>query len=125
MTIKNLKNQLLKALEPLCAFLWYEAKTSSSTYIKFRDSRLCSIRLADHKPRARYSYTYDIRINDLELEFKVKEMIYKIFAKAKDIDDFNPKLFIVYDRELQEYIEVNSEEEFKKYIFIPRKRKNR
>lgn len=123
MTIPNLKNQLLKALKPLGAFLWHEAKTSDSIYIKFRDSRLGSIRLSDHNPRARYGYTYDLRINDLELESKTIEMIYKIFAKSKTIYNFNPKLFIVYDKELKDYLEVNSEKEFKEYIFIPRKRK--
>jgi hypothetical protein len=47
------------------AYIWHKA-TSNSVYIRFKDSRIGSIRLADHTGRSKLKYKFNLR-SDLHL----------------------------------------------------------
>jgi len=60
MNFKKLANRVIKRLqeEGVECYLWHATK---SAYIRFKDSRIGSIRLGDHKGRSQYSYKWNIR----------------------------------------------------------------
>lgn len=88
--IKYLKTHLAS----LGLFEWYKAKTGS-VYYKFRDCRLGSIRIGDHKSRRKYSYTYDLnpeQVTPDSLNSLLKEIEMKVFC----LEDFDPTKWIAF-----------------------------
>ena len=62
MKFKKFADRVVKKLneEGVESYLWHFAN-SGSAYIRFKDSRIGSIRLGDHKGRNQYSYRWNIR----------------------------------------------------------------
>lgn len=62
MNFKRLAYKIIKRLnkEGVDCYLWHAA-TTGSAYIRFKDSRIGSIRLGDHKGRSQYSYRWNVR----------------------------------------------------------------
>lgn len=60
MNFKKLANKIIKKLksEGVECYLWH---STASAYIRFKDCRMGSIRLGDHKGRSQYSYKWNIR----------------------------------------------------------------
>lgn len=81
-TMSRLKDAKLKP------YLYNKAKNTNSKYIKFRDSRLGSLRISDHVGRSKYSYRWQIR-TDIEhtMHDVHKGNNVHIYA-ASDIDAF-------------------------------------
>ena len=103
---------LLKELKHLGAIKWHNNATSF--YIKFKDCRIGSIRLSNHKSRKRYNYKFEL-INEkgnfdlIELE----KLIDDIHKKVLNLKGFNHKKFIVYKD--KKYTEIK-EEGYRKHI---------
>lgn len=105
---------LYNRLEEYGAIKWHKS-LNKSYYIKFKDVRLGSIRIADHKGRNKYNYTYEIYQNDKDIECKIEKIVNQIMDKSKRIYNFNPKKFIVFY--INNYIEVENLREYKEVIF--------
>lgn len=106
---------LLDRLESYGAIKWHKT-AGHSFYIKFRDVRLGSIRIANHRGREKYHYTYEIFVNDQDIERKIEEIVEGVSMKAKWIVRFDPKKFIVFDTDSRQYVEVESFKEYKNHI---------
>ena len=105
--------QLMKELKPLGAIKWHTSKTNS-IYIKFKDVRLGSIRISDHKGRKQYNYTYELNQHNTKPD--ILAVIGSIKSKARTLSNFNPEHFIVYSKTQQRYIQLNNFNEYKNYI---------
>ena len=106
-------NTLFERLEQFGAIRWHKANTGSY-YIKFKDTRLGSIRISDHDSRTRYRYTYEIFVNESEnIEQEIENIVNAIIKKSKTIHNFDPNLYIVYD---EGYIELSNFDEYKQFI---------
>lgn len=106
-------DQLMEELKPLGAIKWHTSKTNS-IYIKFKDVRLGSIRISDHKGRKQYNYTYEL--NQHSTKPHILNVIRSIKSKARTLSNFNPEHFIVYSKTQQRYIQLNNFNEYKNYI---------
>ena len=105
--------QLMKELKPLGAIKWHTSKTNS-IYIKFKDVRLGSIRISDHKGRKQYNYTYEL--NENSTKSNILAVIGSIKAKSRILSNFNPENFIVYSKTQQMYIQLKSLNEYKNHV---------
>jgi hypothetical protein len=72
-SFKPLAQQLIKELNQhdLGAYLW-SAATTGSCYIRFADSRMCSIRIGDHDGREKYKYKFNLR-SDISKAYSEKD----------------------------------------------------
>lgn len=111
----DISNILVSRLESLGAIKWHK-NANHSFYIKFRDVRLGSIRIANHRGRERYHYTYEIFVSDKDIETKIEEIVEGVTMKAKFIRGFDPEKYIVFDREDRQYIEVDDFTEYRNRI---------
>ena len=57
--LRNMRDLILQSLKEHGAYLFYDA-ASGSQYIKFKDPRVGSLRIADHKGKERYSYKWNL-----------------------------------------------------------------
>lgn len=106
-------NQLMKELESIGAIKWHTS-TYGSMYIKFKDVRLGSIRISDHKGRKQYNYTYELTNTDT-IE-TVNNIIKRIKEKSQVLSNFDPEKYIVYSPKQRCYLEVSDYETYKDYI---------
>ena len=110
---------LLNNLSCLGAFLWYKSQKTGSAYIKFKDARLGSIRVADHPSRERYSYKYDLTV-PLN-QYMVDHVITSVQNHANKLVNptFEKNQYILYNKNSRTYEEkfFKSFEEFKKAFF--------
>lgn len=118
MSPKQANDILIKELKSYGAIEWHASKFNSH-YIKFKDTRLGSIRIGDHKGRDRYSYTYEIftdTMSDFQIEEKFKSIKGSIVMKSNLIEDFDPKRFIVYSVSSGSYVEAKNFNQYKNHI---------
>lgn len=81
-------------LKSIGAINWHTSNYGSR-YIKFKDVRLGSIHISDHKGHKQYNYTYELtNMNTIETVNNVIELIKE---KYKTIPNFNPEHYIVFD----------------------------
>lgn len=113
MTTKKIAKYLLKVLKPFGAIEWHESRHSSQ-YIKFRDVRLGSIRIADHTGRQKYSYTYEL--TDESTQTEIDQVVNKIILKSKSLLDFHPQKYIVYSEKYRTYVEAKDFKTYKNHI---------
>lgn len=115
---KKVNDAFMSVLKPYGALEWHKSKYNSY-YIKFKDTRLGSIRIADHDGRKKYSYTYQVftqnKIKD-ELRIEIETIIEKIIIKSKMIKNFDPHKYIVYDTKINQYIRLNKKKEYYDHI---------
>ena len=112
--INECKNKLLELLKDYGSMLWHTSK-HNSVYIKFKDTRLGSIRISDHSGRDKYNYTYEIFVNEIDnIDEKINEIVNSIICKSKRILNFNSEKFIVYSNGT--YLELKNLKEYKKFI---------
>ena len=105
---------LFRALEEYGAIKWHTS-LNGSMYLKFKDCRLGSIRISDHLSRQRYSYKYDINVKDTT-EQELDYIYNSIMQQANSLSGFNPKIFLIYDKYLCQYVEVYSLETYRNKI---------
>lgn len=114
---KQISEILFERLKEYGVIKWHK-NHNHSFYLKFRDVRLGSIRIANHPGREKYRYTYEIYKNDKDIERKIENIVQNIKEKSKTISKFNPQSFIVWDKENRGYIKVDTFNEYKDKIFI-------
>ena len=105
MNEKEISESLFRWLEPYSVIKWHKNR-NHSFYLKFRDVRLGSIRVSNHPGRELYRYTYKLYRQDEEIEKKISDVVSKVIAKSETIKNFDPKKFIVWDKENKVYKEV-------------------
>lgn len=115
MKAEKISNALFNTLKEYGAIKWHKSK-HGSFYIKFRDVRLGSIRIADHKGRDRYSYTYEIFTDEEDCIKKSSIILNSIVNKSFEIKDFDPNVFIVYSSKQNGYIKLDTFQEYKNHI---------
>ena len=113
MTIQEIANHLLATLKSIGAIKWHTS-THGSIYIKFKDVRLGSIRISDHKGRTQYNYTYEL--TDRNTIETVNNVIQLIKAKSRIIPNFNPEHYIVFDPKQHGYKQLDNFEQYKDHI---------
>lgn len=111
----QISNALIEQLKDYGAIKWHKTK-NHSFYIKFRDVRLGSIRIANHKGREKYSYKYQIFVDDKAVREKIRNIVQSIKSKAHSMIDFEPESYVVYDKENERYKVVHSFKEYKDHI---------
>lgn len=115
---KKVNDAFMSVLKQYGALEWHKSKYDSY-YIKFKDTRLGSIRIADHNGRKKYSYTYQVFTQNKtkdELRTEIENIIEKIIIKSKIIDNFNPNIYIVYNSNTNQYITLKTREDYKNHI---------
>ena len=116
---KKVNDAFMSVLKkPYGALEWRKSKYNSY-YIKFKDTRLGSIRIADHDGRKKYSYTYQVFTQNKtkdELGIEIETIIEKIKIKSKMIKNFDPHKYIVYDTKINQYIRLNKKKEYYDHI---------
>ncbi len=118
MRTKEIVNYLLEKLEPCGVFLWH--KNSQSYYLKFRDMRLGSIRVSDHKGRQKYNYTYEFH-EDTTTKEALDNMIEDVVNQISKINNFNKDFYIAYSPRQKQFINIKY---FELYKFIVLKKNN-
>lgn len=111
----QINRMLYKRLEEYGAINWHKSR-GHSFYIKFRDVRLGSIRIASHKGRDRYRYTYEIYTCQKDIEKEISKIVESIKTKISTIQYFDPQKYVVFDPNIRQYKEVHSIAEYKDYI---------
>lgn len=115
---KKVNDAFMSVLKQYGALEWHKSKYNSY-YIKFKDTRLGSIRIADHDGRKKYSYTYQVFTQNKtkdELRIEIETIIEKIIIKSKMIKNFDPNKYIVYDTKINQYIRLNKKKEYYDHI---------
>ncbi len=113
MSIKQITKQILTELKDFGAINWHTSKHNSK-YIKFKDVRLGSIRIADHKGLSWYSYTYEL--TDISTEEEINQVISQIKLKSQSITNFDSSKFIVYSTQQRLYVEAPNFKIYKEHI---------
>lgn len=114
---KCISDILVSRLAAYGAIMWHKNKYHSF-YIKFKDVRLGSIRIANHDGREKYHYTYEVFRDDWNLEAKIEAIVDCVISKSKTLPGFDPKKFVVYDKINRCYKEVQNFKEYKEAIFL-------
>lgn len=109
-------NYLIDLLGYFCPIKWHKSK-HNSICIKFKDTRLGSIRIANHKVRGKYNYKYNIDSRDETkmIMSYIRFIVNDLNDKALNIN-YVPNKYIVYNRYKKIYIEVFGYEEYKRFI---------
>jgi hypothetical protein len=106
---------LFEKLEHLGAIKWSNSSARNSAYLKFKDTRLGSVRISNHEGRHEYNFTYEVRLIENYTDDKIlQEIIDSVELKSKSLRGFNPKTYLVYDG--GEYKECVDEGHFRDFI---------
>lgn len=82
-----LYERLCAELADVGAYGYHEALTGSR-YIRFEDSRIGSIRIADHNGRPRYAYRWNLWVGIEPEQFKTRRRAHVMYHFAEDeVDD--------------------------------------
>ena len=98
--------------------IWHRSSSGKSTYLKFRDVRLGTIRISNHQCLEKYNYT-TIFSYETEGIFELTEIIKKIKEKRNSIENFNKNKFIVKRRDGKGFEEVGTIREYRLVIMHP------
>ena len=105
MNAKQAMQCLLNDLESKGAFLWHNNK--QSYYIKFKDQRIGSIRLSNHKSRSWYNYKYEvIKYNGNFTKKDIKKLVNRIIYRINNLVNYKPDQIVVYDKDRKKYIKI-------------------
>jgi len=114
MKIQQIFKHLMTELKPYGALHWHTSQFRSA-YIKFRDTRIGSIRISDHSGRQKYSYTWDLVEGECDQE-KLDLVVAEIKEKAGNINNFDPEKFVVFNKDEGQYITLDTRVEYDNYI---------
>lgn len=110
---------LLKALRPYGAFLWYKSQHNSK-YIKFKDIRVGSIRIANHPSKEKYTYKYDVLITSdreqQDMEDDIDYVYHSIIDTINSLPWFDPTKYVVWDEYRRDWLELESEKEYREHV---------
>ena len=115
-TEKAVSDFLFRRLEKYGAIKWHKNK-NHSFYLKFKDVRLGSIRIANHTGRSKYKYTYELFIDDKNILDQIADTLFCVVEKSKTIHGFNPDIYVIYAKSQNRYLAVKDYKEYKEYIY--------
>lgn len=116
MNEKEISDYFVRWLEPYGIIKWHK-NSNHSFYLKFKDARLGSIRIANHKGRDRYNYTYEVYRNEKNLEEKMKSIVDAIAEKSATLSDFDPDKYVVWDKKRGGFKAVENYKQYKLEVF--------
>ena len=116
MNEKQISEILIERLKDYGIIKWHKNQ-NHSFYLKFRDVRLGSIRIANHKGREKYHYTYEIYKSDKDKERIIEDIVESIKMKASKINNFNSTNWIVWDKTNNRYTKVRDFTDYKNKIW--------
>ncbi len=111
-------NFFIEKLSSCGIFVWHKASNGKSTYLKFRDVRLGTIRISNHKCLEKYNYTTTFNYEE-EGERELNEIVKKIKEKRSQISGFDKQKFIVKRRDGKGFEEVNTLREYRLVTMHP------
>lgn len=83
----QLAEEITQELADLGAYIYHHA-TTGSTYVKFEDERIGSLRIADHPGRKRYRYRWNLITDGLDRPEKLNDRgINRWYYPAQDVTD--------------------------------------
>lgn len=112
------RNFFLENLKHLGILIWHSSSNGKSTYLKFRDVRLGTIRISNHQCLEKYNYTTTFNY-ELEGNKELLEIVKKIKEKRNSLADFNKNKFVVKRRDGKGFEEVSSLREYRLVIMHP------
>jgi len=94
MNFKKIADQIvIRANEHgLGAYIWHNSETSNSVYIRFKDSRMGSIRISDHKGKSKYKYKFNMRSDVRQAQLNKGDGFWRWFFPINDIDGLMEQL---------------------------------
>jgi hypothetical protein len=107
---------LFESLKDYGAIKWHK-NSNHSFYIKFKDTRLGSIRISNHRGIGRYHYTYEIHVHSNDIDGKIKEVADSIIEKSKSIRGFDPNKYVVFNSSTRRYEEVKNFNDYREVIY--------
>ncbi len=69
----------------LGAYIWHSA-TTGSAYIRFKDSRMCSVRIGNHNGRDRYKYKFNLRSDIKQKRLTKDKEVWRLYFPIGDVD---------------------------------------
>lgn len=111
----SISNVLYEKLKNYGAIKWHKNE-NHSFYIKFKDTRLGSIRIANHGGRSRYNYKYEIITVRDNVNKKINEITSSIINKSLTIQNFDPNKYVIYDPVKKTYKEISCFVEYRDRI---------
>lgn len=94
--IHEAKKQVLRRLKALGANLYHVSKFDS-IYIRFRNKKLRSLRIADHDGREKYKYKWNLVIHG-ETRTEVDKGIIRNYFNIEDIDMLIEELMTISEK---------------------------
>ena len=70
----------------LNAYIWHVA-TTGSIYIRFKDNRMCSIRIGNHNGREKYKYKFNMRSDIRRKRLEKDKEIWRLYFPVGDINN--------------------------------------
>jgi len=87
MKAQQIVDGILRELKDLNPYIYHKALTGS-IYVKFKDKRLRSVRIADHNGRAKYRYKWNIFKGYKEDSVKYDKGVRRYFFSFGQFDKF-------------------------------------
>ena len=115
MEILKVRDKLFNQLQEFGAIKWHKS-SYGSCYIKFKDTRLGSIRISDHEGRQKYTYKYEVHVNGHNISGQIDAIVKAVKEKTESLHGFDPERFIVWSNLKGMYEEVPNFQEYKKRI---------
>ena len=108
----------LEALKDYGILLWHTSSNGKSTYLKFRDCRLGTIRISNHECQKKYNYSCCFNYES-DTEEKKHSIVAEIIERAKQTPNFNKNKFIVRTTDGKGFEEVQTIREYRLVIMHP------
>jgi hypothetical protein len=77
-----------RELGDLGIYLYHKAVTTSSWYFKFKDERIRSLTVRDHKTKPKYKYKWNIVIGYTGQRRVIDRGVPRYFYSENEVDDF-------------------------------------
>ena len=117
--------QLLNELEKFGAFVWVYAK-SGSVYIKFKDCRVGSIRIANHPGLGKYAYRYAVDVSkpDPVVQQQIASVVSSVRKRIAGIAHFDPEKFVIFDKKFRMYVLAKDYADYERHIYNTQEKKD-
>ena len=114
MDINKAYDKLMNSIEKLGAIDWHTSNYKSR-YIKFKDCRIGSIRISNHRGRRKYSYKWEFDCNK-DKEGKLDTIINQVFARSRELKNYKPDQYVVWSKIKGKFIKVEDYSEYREYV---------
>lgn len=97
--MKSIADKLVLKLNEIGieSYIWHFA-TTGSVYIRFKDPKMCSIRIGDHNGRGKLKYKYNLRRDSVKFGWVKDDDVWRYFLPLNRWQDLIP---ILQERSIQ------------------------